>query len=60
MTNVYFDIDLPLIDQQQGHVIVKHNLLFFHLDWGWVSFFYALKYGPFLGRFKYGLLRHNP
>ncbi len=53
MTNVYFDIDLPLIDQQQGHVIVKHDLLFFHLDWGWVSFFcYALKYGPFLGRFK--------
>ncbi len=32
---------------------MKHNLLFFHLDWGWVSFFcYALRYGPFLGRFK--------
>ena len=42
----------PHLDPQ-GHVIVKHNLLFFHLDWGWVSFFcYALKYGPFLGRFK--------
>jgi len=37
----------------QGHVIMKHNLLIFHVDWGWVSFFcYALKYSPFLGRFK--------
>jgi len=37
----------------QGHVIVKHNLLFFHVDWEWVSFFcYALKYDPFVGCFK--------
>jgi len=25
--------------QAQGHVIVRDNLLFFHVDWGWVSFF---------------------